>query len=316
MVEYIKNIAILGATGNFGTHVTAALLKSERKQHITALSRPDSKASFPAGVTVKKVDYGDVDAIAQVLQGQDAVIIIVPFTASDDVQMNVIEAAAKANVPWVLPNEYGSDTGHKELVKAVPTMDQKTQFRERVEELGRSSWIGMITNPWFDMSFAMGFYGINVKDRTASFFGDGGVRINTTVLSTAGRSVAALLSLPVSTTDGKPSLSDYKNKNVYVSSFNMTQRELLEEVQTATQTTDSDWKVSSRPVDEVIVDGHARLKQGDFMGMINVLLGNTFKAGMGGEYESTKGLDNQKLGLPKDDFRAEVGKAVKTASAQ
>ena len=151
MSEHIKNIAIVGATGNLGTHITNALLKSERKHTITALSRPDSKANFPPSIHVKRVDYDDIDSLTQALSGQDALIITLAFTADDGVQLKLIEAAARVGVKWVIPNEYGCDNENKELAHAVPINEHKEQFRNKIEELGRSSWIGIATNPWFEM---------------------------------------------------------------------------------------------------------------------------------------------------------------------
>ena len=86
----------------------------------------------------------------------------------------------------------------------------------------------------------MGGFGINIKDRTASFFGDGNSTFNTSTLANAGRGVAGVLALPVTSEKGEPSLSDYKNGYLYVSSFNVSQRDLLKSVQRGTGTRGSD----------------------------------------------------------------------------
>lgn len=67
-----------------------------------------------------------------------------------DVQTKFIHAAAKAQVPWILPNEYGSDGANAELTKAIPILEGKKIYRDLIEELGKSSWIGIATNPWID----------------------------------------------------------------------------------------------------------------------------------------------------------------------
>jgi len=70
--------------------------------------------------------------------------------ASPEVQSALIKAAAKAGVPWILPNEYGSDGGNLELSNAVSMLEAKAQYRKEIEELGRSSWIGIACSLWFD----------------------------------------------------------------------------------------------------------------------------------------------------------------------
>ena len=161
----------------------------------------------------------------------------------------------------------------------------------------------------------MGGFGINVKDRTASFYDDGNTKFNTTLLSTAGQSIAAVLALPVQAPGSQPSLSTYKNKFVYVASFNTSQRELLDEVQKVTGTKDSDWKISTKPVDTSIAESNELLKSDWFAGTLGLLFGNVCKPGFGGDYESTKGLDNGKLGLAKDDFASSVRLVVETPPA-
>lgn len=117
---------------------------------MTALSRQDSTATLPSGVTVKKGDYKSSEFLESALEGQDVLIITLAVTTSPEVQSDLIKAAAKAGVPWVLPNEYGQDGANPEVSKAVPYLGVKTKYRNEIEELGRSSWIGIACNLWFD----------------------------------------------------------------------------------------------------------------------------------------------------------------------
>lgn len=118
--------------------------------NVTALSRQDSTATLPPGVTVKKGDYKSSEFLESALEGQDVLIITLAVTTSPEVQSDLIKAAAKAGVPWVLPNEYGQDGANPEVSKAVPYLEVKTKYRNEIEELGRSSWIGIACNLWFD----------------------------------------------------------------------------------------------------------------------------------------------------------------------
>jgi NmrA-like family len=118
--------------------------------NVTALSRQDSTATFAPGVTVKKGDYQSSEFLESALQGQDVLIITLAVTTSPQVQTDFIKAAAKAGVPWILPNEYGQDGANAELSTAVPLLGGKVKYRNQIEELGQSSWIGVASNLWFD----------------------------------------------------------------------------------------------------------------------------------------------------------------------
>jgi uncharacterized protein YbjT (DUF2867 family) len=118
--------------------------------NVTALSRQDSTATFAPGVAVKKGDYQSSEFLESALQGQDVLIITLAVTTSPEVQTNLIKAAAKAGVPWILPNEYGQDGANSELSTAVPLLGGKAKYRNQIEELGQSSWIGVASNLWFD----------------------------------------------------------------------------------------------------------------------------------------------------------------------
>lgn len=103
----VQNIAIVGATGTIGQHITEHLLKNGNFA-VTALTRAESKASdaIPDGVRVAKVDYGDQSTLVQALEGQDALVIAIR-SQGWAIQAKLIDAAAEAKVSWILPNEYG-----------------------------------------------------------------------------------------------------------------------------------------------------------------------------------------------------------------
>lgn len=289
---------------------------------------------------MKKGDYESEDFLVSALKGQDMFIIILAFTAPPDVQTKLIEAAAKAGVPWVIPCEFGSDNGNKDMSAAVPINSVKAGYREKIESLGKSSWIGIVNNPWFEyvsilapwhvphistatnvrsldkQSLKLGMFGINIKDHTATLFDGGNTRLNTTTMATVGLGVARLCELPISSSSSDtPSLSDYKNKFVYLSSFLTNQNEMLAAVQKATGTKASDWKIEHKTADAHIQDGKDRLAKGDFYGMVSMLYGTNLKEGAGGNYESVKGTANKALGLPTEDMDEVVKRTVQELGA-
>lgn len=99
---------------------------------------------------MKKGDYESDDFLVSALKGQDMFIIMLSFTAPPAMQTKLIEAAAKAGVPWIIPCEFGSDNGNPGMAASVPMNSAKAQYREKIEALGKSSWIGIVNNPWFE----------------------------------------------------------------------------------------------------------------------------------------------------------------------
>ncbi|KAH6999657.1 hypothetical protein EDB80DRAFT_754214 [Ilyonectria destructans] len=162
----------------------------------------------------------------------------------------------------ILPTQFGRlamDT-QDVLIRAVV----KTGRRKLVEELG-GSWIAVVNNPWFDWSMGQGLWGIDIKARKATLYSGGNTKANTSTLQGVGEAVAELLS-------------------VYVSSFYITQREMLESVQRVTGTTDKDWVIEDKEIAEVVKESDEELKKGNMMAMIPKLYSAHFREGYGGDF--------------------------------
>ena len=155
-------LSILG--GQVGKFIAEALVKTG-KHKVTAVTRADSTSKFPTGVEVKKVNYDDQSSLVEALQGQDVLIITMAVTAPRDQETKLIEAAAAANVPWILPNEYGLDPTDAELGKDTLITETKNKHRSHIEKLGKSSWISIICGFWYEFSLAGGpeRYGFDFK---------------------------------------------------------------------------------------------------------------------------------------------------------
>ncbi|KAJ4377478.1 hypothetical protein N0V83_000303 [Neocucurbitaria cava] len=280
----IKNIAIVGASGNIGSQIATALL-AKGQFNITAISRAESKGTFPQGIKIAHIDYNNPDTIVKALKGQEVLIITMGVLAAPDTQTKLIRAAAEAGVPWVLPNEYGMYTS--EEVQNELIGPGKAKDRQLIEELGVSSWIGVVCGFWYAHSLSgPGLYGFDIAKREAVFFDEGTEKLNTSTFPQVGRTVAALLSLPVSSqgsTEGGPTLSDYRNSRVYTSSFALNQLQF-------------------RRKNAMLKPGE-QLKGGNRMAFGKVLYTRYFFPGdYAGLYEKIHGLDNEKLGLPQEDL--------------
>ncbi|KAF2626289.1 NAD(P)-binding protein [Macroventuria anomochaeta] len=310
MTSSIKSIAIVGVTGTIGTYLTHALLA---KNHltITAISRQDSKAEFPPNIQVVRVNYDDHGSITEALKGHDALIITTSIFAPKDTSAKLIKAAAAAGVPWILPNEFGMYNTDEVANETIGT--SKKEDRELIESLGVSSWIGISCGFWYEHSLSNGeLYGIDINERKATFFDHGTQRLNTSTWPQVGRAVAALLSLPVDTSgeQGAPTtLSTYRNRMVYVSSFTVNQKDMFESVKRVTGTTDSDWNITSEPAKQRYENARERLRNGDRVAFGRVLYTRYFYEDAG-LFEKTHGLDTENLGLPKEDLDQSTKKAV------
>lgn len=154
-----------------------------------------------------------------------------------------------------------------------------------------------------EQSLRMGAFKIDIPQRTATLYDGGSVKFNTSTFANVGRTVAALLALPIASDDPKvPALSKYRNKFAYVSSFRVNQREMLEAVQTVTGTTDADWKIDHASAQETIDRGQEDIAKGNFRAVVDVLYVSHFKEGLGGDFEGTRENVGELLDIEKEDL--------------
>lgn len=85
------------------------------------------------------VDYDDHSSLVKGLVGQDALIITMSVTAPPEQQTKLIEAAAEANVEWIVPNVFGVDTANEEAGKDIMLGPAKQKELDLIKKLGKSS---------------------------------------------------------------------------------------------------------------------------------------------------------------------------------
>jgi len=310
--NYIKNVAIIGAGGNSGKYITEALL-SNGKHVITAITRSDSTTPVPEGVEVMKVDYNNHSSLVEALKGQDALIITLSPFAPPDTQPNLIRAAAEANVPWILPNDWSPDTTNEALVKDVMPFQRGEQTRKLIASVGKSAYISLSTGFWYEWSIAIAnAYGFDFANRSVTFFDDGETKITTTTWPQVGRAVASLLSLPIQPEgeDKSRSLQSLKNQVVYVSSFTVSQKDMLDSVLRVTKTSIDDWKITKEPSKERYTQNVQLMMKGDRAGFTKMMYTRVFYPDGCGDVEKSKGTINELLGLPKEDIDEATKRAI------
>lgn len=315
----VENIAIVGAGGSVGSYVARALLQTQEHK-VTAISRVGSASKLPDGVIVKHVNYDEPETLVAALRGQDVLIITMNVMAPPDTQRKLIDAAAEADVPWIVPNEWGGDPTQKALVAEAFPGSTNAATREYIESVGKSAWIGAVCSFWYEFSLAGSPYrfGFDFQDRSVTFFDDGNAPIDTSTWEQCGRAVAALLSLPVLPADEEhddktPTLSQFRNKFLYLSSFNVSQRDMFDSVLRVTGTAESDWTVRHQDSKERYAEGVSMLKAGNRQGFAQLMYTRTFYPTDEANYARRGLLHNDLLGLPKEDFDEATKRAVDMA---
>ncbi|KAI9715366.1 MAG: hypothetical protein M1812_006011 [Candelaria pacifica] len=302
------------AGGSVGKFIAQELVKAGKHQ-VTALSRPNSTNKIPSGVDVKQINYDEPSTIIDALKGIEVLIITMAVTAPPETQQKLIEAAAAADVGFVLYNSWGIPVENSELGKDTYLGPPQVAARESIEKLGKSAWIGITCGFWYEFSLGgSGLrFGFDFPSKSVTLFDEGKVPINTSTWPQCGRAVTKLLSLPLQSDKGSPCLNDFKNKPVYISSFKIDQTDMLESVE---RVTGEKWEVKSEPVKERYAEGVKELRSGNRMGFSKLMYSRVFYPNGGGEYESEYGLHNDVLGLPVENLDEATRVAVENAKKE
>jgi len=286
-----------------GTFITRALLKTG-KHTVTALTRSDSKSQLPEGVIAKHIDYNDPDSLAEALRGQDALIITLSGGAPQGTEVALVKAAGNAGVQWILPSDFAPDTENEALTKDIFVFQARVAVRKAIQDLGQSSYISVTTGFWYEYCLAMPVaFGFDFAKRTVTFFDEGDTKVSLSTWPQIGRAVAALLSLPVtSISAAEASLEDFRNKMVYINSFNVSQKDILTSALRVTGTKEGDWTITKEPVQERIAKGKKEMQDGNRSAFAKTFFTRLFASDGCGDFETNKGTSNGTLGLLKEDI--------------
>lgn len=205
-------------------------------------------------------------------------------------------------------------------------MIPKLAARKQIESCGLK-WIGVATNPWIEMvhntphrrsmifipltlyqSLMYGLFGINAGDKTYTRYSGAGP-FNSSSQEQVGRGMAALLSLPVTSSNIRASLEHYSNNFVYFSSFLLTQEKLFAAVKQVTGTSNDQWTIKESSIEQRIATANEKFAQGDVFGGLDLMYCYYMGEGMGGNYEAKAMEDRQVLGIEEEDL-VEVVRAM------
>jgi len=275
--------------------------------------RAESKGEIPNGVKVAQVNYEDEATLVSAPQGQEFLVITLGVLAPPDLHDKLVKAAAKAGVPYVVPNIYRGDILNATLQQGG-AYDSHPKLAE-IQRLGVSSYIVLVCGFWYEWSIARGlqWFGFDIKNKKVAFYDDGKTSINVSTWLQCGRALAGLLSLkelPDDSNDRSPTVSQWRNKPLYISSFRVSQREMLDNVHRLTGSNDAEWEIDYEPSAERLKNGKAEMERGIRTGFPKALYARVFFPNGNGDFESGRGLANSLIGLPKEDLDEATKRAL------
>ncbi|KAG4220710.1 hypothetical protein PC116_g30811 [Phytophthora cactorum] len=93
----------------------------------------------------------------------------------------IVRAAAKADVPYILPNWFGHDAANDALCEDSMLKGVRDSITSETKSLGVSSYILVVCNFWYEFSWGGGpdRFGFDFNKRTFVVFGDGTVPVRT-----------------------------------------------------------------------------------------------------------------------------------------
>lgn len=279
------------------------LVKSNKFDEVRVLTRSAAKHSFPAGVTVKEVDYASTASLEAALAGVDGLVSAFAFEVIDQ-QKNLVDAAAAAGVRRMIPSEYGNDTMNPKLA-TMPIYQPKIAIREQCERKaaetnGRFSWTVVMNASFLGPDWTLDFL-VDMTHRKCNVKDGGDILFCAATYADIARAVVGIFQHPDET----------RNRPVKISSIDTTQNELLAIAREINP--DDKWDIEYSNTEDLEREGRARWAAGDESFEVQSMLINRAFLGKGwGGYFPEK--DNELLGvqgLDKSALKEMIREALK-----
>jgi hypothetical protein len=213
----------------------------------------------------------------------------------------MIDAAIQAGVKRFILTEYGNNTcaAASELVLLYAEKAKVIDYLKSHEATGLT-WTAIYTGQFFDWGLESGWLDYDLKKKKAVIFDSGNKEWSTTIIGTVSTAVVKVLLKPGET----------KNRPVFISSFTLSQHQLLKALERASG---SKWEVEKITSEEALKKGRELDSQDKYEGLklLVLLLLYSDDADRGANFEKDGLLDNKLLGLPVEDFTEVVERVVK-----
>ncbi|KAI1184070.1 hypothetical protein F5B17DRAFT_413509 [Nemania serpens] len=289
----IKNIAVVGGTGNLGRVAVRELVDAGFT--VTVLTREGSAPTVPDGVALKVVDYTSVESLTTALEGQDALVSVIGTVAVGG-QRPLVDAAVAAGVRRFIPSEFGINTrilGKEPIGTIVQGKIQTLNYaHEKSKQNPSFTWTAISTGLFFDWGLEHGSIGLDKATKTATIYDSGNEPYQASNLPLIGKAIAAVLKHPEQTV----------NRYISIASFNPNQNQVLEIVE---KLTGEKWTVNHLTTAEQQQIGTEKLSKGDYSAFSNFLRKRVYGDGAG---LAVQGPDNalDLLGLEEEDLEASL----------
>lgn len=215
----MKNVLIVGATGNLGPYIVKALVKNGH--HVSALMRSTSIADISKtqaltdqGVQLLEGSFEDYDSLRRACHKKD---VVISCAGGDQImnQIHLARAAEDAGVEKFIPSEFGIDPYVAEK-GSCDLFDAKAAVQEQIKETG-IGFTPIYTNGFMEFwATGLGELGALSPPNRVKVFGDGHMSAFMTALSDIGQYTAAIVEDPKTI-----------NKEVLISTTSSTQNEMI-----------------------------------------------------------------------------------------
>ncbi|KAK3998247.1 Pinoresinol reductase 2 [Cladorrhinum sp. PSN332] len=323
--KYLTRIAVTGANGSIARAVINALLQAsgnspKSKNEIRVLLPP---VSFPIynkeGVEKAEVDYDSVPSIAAALAGVEFLIITLPSGFPlEPTHSNIVRGALQARVPFIVLHAYEYDIFNPNLVAESEEAARALRWCREVKSLSvqvqgeehNSVYVALICGFLLQDELALGedYLGIDTRNKRAVLFDDGLTRVSMSTVGLLAQAVVGLLRFP------EAKIRQYwGNKAVYVASFTVSQRQILDAAHRVMGTKDEDWVIRYQDAGERYNEGLQDLQEDRASGAGKTRVTPVFFKGAGGDFESLRGVSNSGVGIV---WRDKLDDAVLAAHEQ
>jgi len=215
----MKNVLIVGATGNLGPNIVKALVKNGHQ--VSALMRSTSIADISKarpltdqGVELLEGSFEDYDSLTKACREKD---VVISCAGGDQImnQIHLARAAKDASIERFIPSEFGIDPYIAER-GSCDLYDAKAAVQEQIKETG-IGFTPIYTNGFMEFwATGLGELGASSPPNRAKVYGDGHMSAYMTALSDIGQYTAAIVEDP-----------ETINNEVLISTTSATQNEMI-----------------------------------------------------------------------------------------
>ena len=194
-------------------------------------------------------------------------------------------------MPVVLASRAGSgDSADPDAQEVFAGYAAKTKVRAHVEGLASMqkdlSWSSILCGHFFDRNLRNGLLHFNLKERTADIFDGGESRWSASTLARIGEATAKVLLVPEVT----------RNRMLYIQSFCVSQRDILQSLERATS---QSWQCTILNSGEYLKNQQDASARGDHAAIEDTVL---LHGMANSNWERHPGFANRLLGLEDEDL--------------